>query len=158
MHRSVIAALGAIGLTVTGCGGGAGAGKRASGQPTFKQAESVALSQLTSCPGKRAGTPTGITAVTSADQQRLKITDNATLECAGDVILHWFRFKDAAAAQSFSATERTVGLQNPFLVNGDVVVRVGNTRDVPANARSLVPMLAALIKSACGGCGVIVQP
>jgi hypothetical protein len=155
MRQFGIAAVIASALLVAACGGGAGSS--AAGKPTFMQVETVALSRLPSCPGKRAG-PGGVAAASSYDRRLLKISEDATLACAGAVILHWYRFRDSAAARSFADTERTV-LQNapPFLVNGDVVVRVEPTRFVPPNARSLAPRLAADIKSACG-CGQIVQP
>jgi len=151
MPRAGVAALVVTGLTLVGCGGGGGSGP--SGKPTFEQAASVALSRLPSCPGKRAGTPT--ISAPSVDRQQLKITDEATLECGGAVILHWFRFKDSAAREAFVI--RGVGLQNPVLENGDVLVRFANARDVPPDARSLLPQLASDIKAACG-CGEIVQP
>ena len=151
MGRAGVAASVATGLMLVGCGGGGGSGP--SGKPTFEQAASVALSRLPSCPGKRAGTPT--ISAPSVDRQQLKITDEATLERGGAVILHWFRFKDSAAREAFVI--RGVGLQNPVLENGDVLVRFANARDVPPDARSLLPQLASDIKAACG-CGEIVQP
>ena len=151
MRRARVAAFLVTGLMLVGCGGGGGTGP--SGRPTFEQASSVALSRLPSCPGKRAGAPT--ISAPSVDRERLKITDEATLECGGAVILHWFRFKDSSAREAFVI--RGVGLQNAVLENGDVLVRVGNAGDVPPEARSLLPHLASDIKSACG-CGEIVQP
>ena len=71
------------------------------------------------------------------------------------MILHWFRFKNASAREAFVI--HGLGLQNPVLANGDVLVRVANARDVPPDARSLLPQLASAIKSACG-CGEIVHP
>jgi hypothetical protein len=146
-------------LLLAGCGGDGGkstSGKSTSGGPTFEQAATAALSRLSKCPEKHAGAPS--LGLPSIDRQRLHITSNATLECGASVIFHWYRFQDAAAAQDFGATIGPIGqLRNPYLANGNVVVRVENARDVPSYARSLLPDLAADIKAACG-CGVVVRP
>ena len=149
MHRAGFVGLVVAAILLAGCGG-------TSGGPTFQQAATVADSRLPNCASKRTGAPS--VPVSSVDRQRLHITSDATLECGGAVIFHWYRFKDTSARQAFSATIGPIAqLQNPYLANGDVLVRVENARDVPSYAASLLPHLAADIKAKCG-CGDVVHP